>query len=301
MVETLTNQPENFWYFNNGVTALCRSVSKKPLGGNTRETGYFECSDLRIVNGAQTVGAISDAAAKDPTKVGRARVGLRLISLEQCPPGFDKEVTKYNNSQNRIERRDFVALDPEQQRIASELINEGVEYLYKSGETLTARDTGFDIVDATVALACYQRDVSFAVGAKAEIGSLWGDIEKAPYKVLFNASVPGPTIWRLVQIARAVESELAQIKSRSDGRRRLLAVHGNRFLIHLVMQSLKPEAVRKPGKLDSTEASTLKEATGKAFLHVNTIVNSKYPDAYLANLFKNVEKCKIVEGAFKWA
>src|SRR5205823_13025349 len=33
MVETLTKSPENFWYFNNGITALSRKVAKKPIGG----------------------------------------------------------------------------------------------------------------------------------------------------------------------------------------------------------------------------------------------------------------------------
>jgi hypothetical protein len=299
MVETLTQSPENFWYFNNGVTALCRTVQKKPLGGNTRETGYFDCSDLRIVNGAQTVGAIADAASKDPSGVGRARVGIRLISLESCPAGFDKEVTKFNNSQNRIERRDFVALDPQQERIASELLLEGVTYLYKSGETLNAQDSGFDIVEATVARACFQSDVVFTVNAKAEIGTLWSDIEEAPYKILFNGSVTGPSIWRLVQIARAVESQLAQIRAASEGRKRLLSVHGNRFLIHVVMQCLKDDLVKKTGKLEATEVSTVQTAAKAAFDQVSSIINAKYPDAYLANLFKNVEKCKNVAGEFK--
>lgn len=299
MVDTLTKEPENFWYFNNGITALCRTVLKKPIGGNTRETGYFECSDLRIVNGAQTVGAIADAAAKDASAVERARVGIRLISLQSCPPGFDKEVTKYNNSQNRIERRDFVALDPQQERIASELILEGVTYLYKSGETLTLQDSGFDIVEATVARACAQADVTFAVNAKAEIGSLWNDIEEPPYRILFNGSVTGPSVWRLVQIVRAVESELSQIRASSDGRRRLLAVHGNRFLIHVVMQCLSDTFLKKAGKLDGPEPSAVRTASRAAFEQVLQIINTKYPDAYLANLFKNVRKCKDVAGAFK--
>ena len=81
---TLLSKPKDFWYFNNGITALCRSVVKKPIGGSTRETGVFACNDLRIVNGAQTVGAIANAHAKDPGKVAEARVGIRLISLESA-------------------------------------------------------------------------------------------------------------------------------------------------------------------------------------------------------------------------
>src|SRR5699024_12523864 len=28
LIETLTNEPANFWYFNNGVTILCESVER---------------------------------------------------------------------------------------------------------------------------------------------------------------------------------------------------------------------------------------------------------------------------------
>lgn len=299
MVETLTKEPTNFWYYNNGITALCRSISKKPLGGNTRETGYFDCSDLRIVNGAQTVGAISEATIKNPEQVSRARVGIRLISLETCPANFDKEVTRFNNSQNRIERRDFVALDPEQERIASELLLEGVTYLYKSGETLSAHDSGFDLVEATVARACSQSDPVFAVNAKAEIGRLWENIEKAPYKVLFNASVTGPSIWRLVQVARVVESELGITRRSADGRHRLLAVHGNRFILHMVMQYMNSEIAKASGRLNPAEQDTLRSSTQSVFDGVLSTINERYPDAYLANLFKNVEKCTTVALEFR--
>ena len=129
IVDTLLSSPQDFWYFNNGISALCRIVKKKPIGGATRETGIFECYDLRVVNGAQTVGAIAHAAQKNPAAVANARVPFRLISLEQCPPDFGKKVTRYNNTQNRIDRRDFVALDIEKERIRGELILEGVTYI----------------------------------------------------------------------------------------------------------------------------------------------------------------------------
>ena len=52
--KTLTASPEKFWYFNNGITILCDSLRKKPLGGNNNETGTFECQGASVVNGAQT-------------------------------------------------------------------------------------------------------------------------------------------------------------------------------------------------------------------------------------------------------
>src|SRR5207244_6746589 len=105
---------------------------------------------------------------------------------------FNSEVTRYTNTQNAIERRDFVALDPEQERIRQELHIEGVEYAYKAGMGTGAASARFDLTEATVALACANTDVGLAVQAKREISKLWEDIAKPPYKQLFNSGVPGP-------------------------------------------------------------------------------------------------------------
>jgi hypothetical protein len=295
IVNTLLTSPQDFWYFNNGITALCRTIQKKPIGGNTRETGFFECHDLRIVNGAQTVGAIAQAAAKDADRVAKARVAIRLIALENCPADFDKQVTRYTNTQNRIDRRDFVALDIEQERIRGELQLEGVTYVYKSGETQPATATGFDLVEATIARACLQSDTALAVQAKREIGKLWDDIEKAPYKILFNPSVAGPAVWRSVQVVRQVDQALATLRSSPDGRRRLLAVHGNRFITHVLLSCLPSGFSSKHQPLSTDEAKTVQDHTVKVFDEVLLRLNELYPDAYLASLFKNATKCQALK------
>ena len=295
IVDTLLDSPNEFWYFNNGISALCRTIKKKPIGGNTKETGIFECNDLRIVNGAQTVGAIATAAAKDPDATANARVGIRIVSLENCPPDFDRKVTRYNNTQNRIDRRDFVALDSNQERVRSELLLEGVIYTYKSGEVLTPSDKGFTLDEATVARACSQVDVSLSVQAKREIGKLWDDIQKAPYKILFNPSVSGPVIWRSVQVVREVEANLSKWRSGAQGREKLLAIHGNRFISHFVLQSLQATPGSSSQSLDAETRQMIATLTDELFGKVIAILDAEYSDSYLANLFKNVSKCQHVK------
>ncbi len=173
IIDTLHNQPEHFWYLNNGITVLCERVAKSALGGNRNKTGHFKFSGVSVVNGAQTVGCIGRAMADHPDAVADAHVTVRFISLENCPPEFAGEVTRGTNTQNRVERRDFVALDPQQDRLATELAIDGVRYAIKSGESTPAPETGCTIVDATVALACAQRIPDLAVQAKREIGRLW--------------------------------------------------------------------------------------------------------------------------------
>ena len=115
--ETLEKEPEKFWYFNNGITVLCDSIKKKPINGNAHDFGIFECTNVSIVNGAQTVGSIAAAYAKSPDALKDVTVMIRFISLEKCPDGFATRVTRATNTQNRVESRDFISLDPYQQEL----------------------------------------------------------------------------------------------------------------------------------------------------------------------------------------
>ncbi|WP_066322390.1 AIPR family protein [Neobacillus fumarioli] len=299
IIATLHKEPEKFWYYNNGITALCSTIKKKPIGGNSRESGIFEIEDLKIVNGAQTAGAIAKAASLYPEKVQLAMVPIRFIELEGSPPDFEKDVTKNTNTQNRIEKRDFAALDPEQERLKEELALYGITYVYKSGEIVGHGIDGFDIIDATVARACYQQGIELTVQAKREIGKLWDDIEKTPYKILFNSSVNCIELWRLVQILRIVERELKEIEQNSSGREKLCAAHGNRFITHLVYKRSR-DIINSPEiYLTEDETTTIKYRTKAAFVELSKVTETDYQEAYLASLFKNVSKCKdIVEKYF---
>lgn len=115
MQNTILQYPENFLYYNNGITLLCDSFVKKPLV--QQNAGTFDAKNLKVVNGAQTVGTIGKAYNQSPDSVEKIWVSVKLISLENCPQEFGENVTKKTNTQNRIEKRDFVSLDPLQDKI----------------------------------------------------------------------------------------------------------------------------------------------------------------------------------------
>lgn len=295
IIDTLATEPENFWYFNNGITALCSTIRKKPIGGNTHDSGVFECTDVSIVNGAQTVGAIATANVKFPDKVAKATVLVRFISLESCPDDFSLRVTRATNTQNRIERRDFVSLDPDQERLRTELQLDGIDYVYKAGYSPRDVQNGFDLTEATVALACAHADISHAVQAKRGIGVLWEDVTKSPYKALFNQSVSSIRLWRLVQIHRAIEEELKNQQKKRQGREAMLPVHGNRFLARQVFRHLPLQKFDDPRTTVTPVLDLIPATTEQAIELTISAINQKYPDSYLANLFKNTKKCQDVE------
>jgi hypothetical protein len=166
IISTVKDAPDKFLYFNNGITLLCSGLEKQPLGGKSRTSGVFDCKGASVVNGAQTVGSI--IAALSATGVtSTARVMVRLISLEECPPDFGSEVTRAANTQNKIEKRDFAALDEEQTRIRSEmLLSLGKEYVFRTGDHPPSPDKGCTLDDAAVALACASADIAHCMTAK---------------------------------------------------------------------------------------------------------------------------------------
>jgi len=295
IIETLLSEPEKFWYFNNGITALCGTIRKKPIGGDSHISGVFECTDVSIVNGAQTVGAIATANAKSPDEVAKATVMVRFISLENCSEDFAIRVTRATNTQNRIEKRDFVSLDSEQERLRTELQLEGVDYVYKAGYSLRDINKGFDLTEATVALACAYPELSYAVQAKSGIGVLWEDVSKAPYKALFNSGVSSIRLWRIVQIHRAIEAQLRIEGNKRQGREAMLPVHGNRFLARQVFRHLSLENLDDPKTDVQDILDRVKELTTRVVELAISAINEKYPESYLANLFRNITKCQDIE------
>lgn len=299
--ETLLKSPELFWYFNNGITILSSSIKKKPIGGETTESGTFECLDVHIVNGAQTAGSITAMADKNPTVLAKARVSLRLISLENCPDNFASDVARTNNTQNRIDKRDFVSQDPQQERLRHELQLDKIQYAYKSGDDVSTPESGFNLEEATVALACAKADVALTVQAKREIGILWKDIAKAPYISLFNPSVTGAWLWNLVRIVRLIDESLKTVAEGvgySSNREKMIPVHGNRLIAHLVMQDLLNEIENYSTDEEGKFRTLVQGSVWTAYASLVDIIKEKYQESYLATLFKNASKCKEIKDTY---
>jgi hypothetical protein len=258
-----------------------------------KASGVFVCEGASVVNGAQTVGSISATAATTPDQLQHARVLVRLISLENCPAGFGSELTRAANTQNRIEKKDFAALDPQQERLKTELwLGQQKEYSYKTGDAEPTPERGCTLDEATVALACAQTDIGLAIQAKREVSKLYEDIQKPPYIYLFNPSVTAVRLWRTVEILRAVDNTLREQQRTRDGKEKLIAVHGNRFVLHAVIRKLQPADLDSPELDFISIKQRLGPLTVEALEGTIAAAMSVFPTAYAANLFKNQTKCK---------
>jgi AIPR protein len=273
---------------------LCASVRKLARGATSRISGDFRLSGVSIVNGAQTVASIAKAASmRDEGHPLDARVWVRFISLEGCPPEFASEVTEATNTQNTVERSDFVALDAEQARLRTELLlSVRKTYSIKRGEETPPPEHGCTVSEATVALACAQQDPSLAVIAKSAVGRLWDSTERPPYTQLFNSGTSAYRLWRCVQSMREVDRQLESRRQALEGRDRAVAVQGNRIALHLVFRELDMERVATPETAWQAQLDLIPAKTDAVLDKMIEHVEAEYPGNYITSLFKNASRCQ---------
>ena len=110
--KTILDEPERFLAYNNGISATASGIDL-PNGG----TGISVVRDLQIVNGGQTTASIHHVAKRDRE---RARVDLSKLYVQAkltiVPASKLDEIvpliSRYANSQNKVNEADFEANSP---------------------------------------------------------------------------------------------------------------------------------------------------------------------------------------------
>ena len=99
---------------------------------------------------------------------------------------MNDKITKYSNTQNKIENKDFVALDPNQKRLRKIFAMEGIEYYYKSGYTISDERKCCSIDDVAIAVGLWIEQYLSLVGTiKGNYGKIFEKIDKPPYTDIF--------------------------------------------------------------------------------------------------------------------
>ena len=291
--DVLKNEPENFFYYNNGIKLLCKKITRKLLHGTTREMGLFVLEGVSLVNGAQTTGTIGTLFAESPEILTTANVLVQIIDLGDSDETQATQITKLSNTQNRIDGKDFASLDPNQEKLRMELSFAGIQYLYKSGSKLDDPEHQITLDETIVSQACLSEDLSIVAVAKGNIGALTENIAKAPYKLLFNSGTNSFSMYNGVQVLRAVDRLLKQYESTTTGRKRLVLIHGNRFLLHRILQKIKDSDGFGDKYLSNERINALVvEHFQEQWDSVFSAMETKFPDSYPSYLFRNVGRLK---------
>ncbi|MHB8900167.1 MAG: AIPR family protein [Thermoguttaceae bacterium] len=251
--ETVRRRPGDFFYLNNGLTAVAERITS---AAGTPERCVFSLTNVSIVNGAQTAGAIANAAIAGDISPD-AKVLATIIEIGTGSDDIGMRITKARNHQNVVRNVDFAALDATQERLRQELAVVGITYHYRpSAEARMRRDDAFTLEEAAIAIACLSERVlssaeaqaaedrgqsiwnavDFVVFAKKEISRLW-DQKAEAYHRLFRPDLSGVRMCRLVRMFRFIDSILAATEaSETEYARRMFFRHGRYFTMAFVAQ-----------------------------------------------------------------
>jgi hypothetical protein len=107
---TILNEPDMFFAYNNGITATAENVEVAQLQGITQ---IIQLTNLQIVNGGQTTASIFSARKKDKIDLRKIFVQVKL-SIVDSERSIDvvPRISEYANSQNKVNAADFFANHP---------------------------------------------------------------------------------------------------------------------------------------------------------------------------------------------
>lgn len=292
--KTAINSPENFWFYNNGITVLVKSANSHRRNVSTDRTrGLFSFSDISVINGAQTVSSLGILAKQntiDEESLRKIKIQSRFIVIEDT--NVVRSITRANNHQNRVLGRDFASQETEQIRLSKELIIDGYTYqLLRNNENTIFSNKVITIDDALNALVCAGGTPSTVVTLKSQRGKFFDNLEGSLYRSVFNSSVSSIRVINTVKLSRVIES-IIDDKSKNINKLREkkiygILTHGNRYLSAMIFHELP---IWRSTDIITVDEDVIAQKFDSLLSRTEDFITENHDGAYLARLFTNVEK-----------
>lgn len=196
---TLTSdEKNNFYFYNNGVTLTCDSFSYNALqDGDYR----VRVENLQIINGGQTCMTIFKTL-QEPDLLhqnSQAYVLLRLYQLPSENESLVQRITYATNSQNPVDLKDLRANDERQQRLELDIQQLGFRYRRKRSDSSARPADITSGVAAEAVLSVWRRKPHQAkFFSREHFGKL--------YDSIFTEQLSGAQVIVAVQLYRIAEN-----------------------------------------------------------------------------------------------
>lgn len=234
---TLNDNPVDFFYLNNGVTAVCNLIEPKSTKDGIKK---IKVHGLSIINGAQTVASAAEFSRLHPGKsIDEAKVMLTLIKAP-AEGEFGKKVTKARNHQNSVHAANFASLDETQERLRQEVAHLDFEYHYRPEVAAGVNAKAIMLDEALRSLALNQSDPRYAVWLKSEPSRL-ANPESPEYQVLFPPQLTGAILINTVLCHRAIRALIVDYeqKAPAGSQERLIYRNGGQVINALMLKRLR--------------------------------------------------------------
>lgn len=201
MIETVNSQPENFWAFNNGVTALVNDYEIKA-------SNKLYVTGITIINGAQTTGAIAQSHSKK-----EFLIPIRFIVCHDSDVIDD--IINNNNKQTEVMSSDLRSNDKQQKRLRKEF-EEYPNYYYSGGRRTARKTRKKDVFEPYMVAQVVEAFHGDCVIAYNEKKSLWSDDKR--YVSVFTDNLHAEHIIFLYALTRAISDYKKILLEKGDNR-----------------------------------------------------------------------------------
>lgn len=193
-------QPENFYFFNNGLTLICDHFKYNALQGANYQV---QADNLQIVNGAQTCMTIyktlTEMAQQGTMPPTEASVLVRLYELPKDKEDVVLQITHATNSQNPVDLKDLRSNDAIQRQLETSIESLGYQYRRKRADA-APRPTDITASAAAEALLAVWRQAPHQ--AKFLLREHFGKL----YSVVFPRDVNGAQVVLAALLYRIAEN-----------------------------------------------------------------------------------------------
>lgn len=113
--ETIINEPQMFFAFNNGISVTAKNVQIENVGGRNY---LVAARDFQIINGGQTTASLYNARRNNQADLTPVYVQMKLTEIDEDKVTIDeaddliRAISRSSNSQNKVSDADFFASHP---------------------------------------------------------------------------------------------------------------------------------------------------------------------------------------------
>ena len=112
---TILNCRDKFFTYNNGISAIAKSVECEFAEGEGLLIKQF--TGLQIINGGQTTASLASTRIKDKASLRNIYVQMKLTVVKENDPEFISNIAEFANSQNKVTSADLKSNHPYYTRI----------------------------------------------------------------------------------------------------------------------------------------------------------------------------------------
>lgn len=299
-----TEDNHKFFFYNNGITAICDEFNYTPTDGPVVDLKNFQ-----IVNGGQTIHSLYEAY-KNGLKENVKNIYLLLRICEVKNREIGQAIARYTNTQNPVRSRDVMSNDPIQIKLQQQLNRLGWWYERKKYEFRERKDINQEKkIDAEkigqIILSFYLEKPGSAKNRKQEI---FGDF----YNEIFDENkINAEYVLLPFLLYKDIEKDIKKFKQKVNLLEKqkkmkklsnLLSKYEFLYYAHyylLLLLKLLAENEKIPLELENKEKIFKNYNRAKNILSKIIQEKKKDPKFSMPHLFKGDELVKVIKEKIK--